>query len=422
MDKEGSAMNRDSGPVRPPADQQVVVDGQGPADTETDQDSQPLVASSNRRRRLMGLTLALLPLGFLMVYVGIQGENFDFEIYRGALTDMLHGNSVYAFSVLSSGFIYPPFASLVMLPLAFVSLGVGKALLAVVTTVLVLVALVGSFSVVDARRQAVGRKKVSLIIWGLVSILIAVSIPTVANMHLGQVSFAVAALVLIDVALLPPRWRGVLVGLAGAIKLTPMILVPYYLVTRQWRAALNACGAFGLAAVTGAIFRWPDSVRYWLQRDVIGNSLGDPARWDNWSIYGDLSRLGLNGSTLHISWVIGSAIALGFAAWRASRHFLQGQELEATLIMGISAGLVTQVTWTHHLLLLVVACALLAIRRPAIGIPALVAVTVAGYLARVLIGFLVVPLMLALVLFGVSGDLRSASWWHRPDRVIRRES
>jgi len=350
-------------------------------------------------------------LGLFMLYIGIRGDNVDLAIYRGALTDMLHGNSVYTFSVpmpelkTNMGFVYPPFASLVMLPLALVSHVASKTLLAVVTTVLVVVALVGCFSVVDARRQAAGRREVSLIIWALVSILIAISIPTVANMHLGQVSFAVAALVLIDVTLLPPRWRGVLVGLAGAIKLTPMILVPYYVVTRQWRAALNACGAFGFAAVIGAIFRWPDSVRYWLQRDVIGNSQGDLAHWDNWSIYGDLSRLGLNGSTLHISWVIGSAIVLGFAAWRSSRHFLQGQELEATLIMGISAGLVTVVTWTHHLLLPVVACALLAIRRPAIGIPALVVVTVAGYLTFS-IGFVVVPLMVAFVIFGMPGNLQ----------------
>jgi len=177
--------------------------------------------------------------------------------------------------------------------------------------------------------------------------------------------------------------------------------VPYYLVTRQWRAALNACGAFGVAAVIGAVFRWPDSERYWLQRDVIGNSMGDLARWDNWSIYGVLSRLGLIGSPLNISWVVGSAIVLGFAAWRSRRLFVRGQELEATLIMGISAGLVTEITWTHHLLLLVVACVLLAIRRPAIGIPALLVVTVAGYLVPTLIGFCVVLMMLAFVIIGM---------------------
>jgi alpha-1,2-mannosyltransferase len=379
---------------------------------ETERDSQSLVAPSRRPRPLMRLTLALLPLGFLLVYVGIWGKNFDLGIYRGALTDMLHGNSVYAFSVpmpefkTNMGFVYPPFASLVMLPLALVPRFAAKTLMAVVTTALVLVAFVGCFRVVDAHRQSVGRKRVSLISWVWVSILTGASIPALANMQLGQVSFAVAALVLIDVTLLPPRWRGVLVGLAGAIKLTPMILVPYYLVTRQWRAALNACGAFGLAAVIGAIFRWQDSERYWLQRDVIGNSQGDVARWDNWSIYGDLSRLGLSGSTLQISWIVGSAIVLGLAAWRSRRHFLGGQELEATLLMGIAAGLVTELTWTHHLLLLVVACVVLAIRRPAIGIPALVVVTVAGYLTQFSIGFLVVCLMVAFVIFGMPGKRR----------------
>lgn len=375
-------------------------------------DSPPPMVPSARVRRLVALAVALIPMAFLMIYVGILGRDFDLAIYRGALTEMLHGNSVYAYSVpmpefkANMGFVYPPFASLVMLPLAMVSRVAGKSLLAVVTTVLVVVAIIGCVSVVDARRQAVGRKAVSLGIWVLISTLISVSVPTVANMHLGQVSYAVAALVLIDVTLLPPRWRGVLVGLAGAIKLTPMILVPYYLVTRQWRAALNACGAFGVAALIGAIFRWPDSVRYWLQRDVIGNSQGDLARWDNWSIYGDLSRLGLNGSTLTLGWVIGSAIVLGFAAWRARRLFLRGQELEATLIMGISAGLVTEVTWTHHLLLLVIACVLLAIGRPVLGIPVLLVVTVVGYLTTTFVGFLVVPLMIAFVIFGLPRNPR----------------
>ncbi len=358
-----------------------------------------------------------------MVSLGIWGENVDLAIYRGALTDMLHGNSVYRFYIpmpkqsANMGFVYPPFASLVMLPLALVPFSVSKILLAVVTTVLVMVALVGCFSVVDARREAAGHKAVSRFIWVGVSILTATSIPTDVNMQFGQISFAVAALVLIDVTLLPPRWRGVLVGLAGAIKLTPMILVPYYVVTRQWRAALNACGAFGIAAVIGTFFRWPDSVRYWLQRDVIGNSMGVLARWDNWSIYGILSRLGLIGSSLTMGWVVGSAIVLGFAAWRSRRHFVRGQELEATLIMGISAGLVTEVTWTHHLLLLVVACVLLAIRRPAIGIPALLVVTVAGYLMSALIGFCAVLVMLAFVFFGMPDNLQQRR--HVSDGVSR---
>ena len=362
----------------------------------------------------------------MLVYAGMRVENFDFEIYRGAVTGMLHGNSVYAYVIhmpeynADMGFIYPPFASLVMLPLALLPHSVAKILMAVTTAVLVMAALAGCFSIIDNRREAVGRKKLSLITWAWVSIPIGFAVPTVSNMQSGQVSFAIAALMLLDVMALPPRWRGVLVGVTGAIKLTPMILVPYYLVTRQWRAAMNASIAFGLATVVGAVFRWPDSMYYWLHPSVINNSLGNPARPDNWSIYGDLARVGLSGSTLQICWVIASALVLGFAAWRATKHFRRGQELEATLVMGISAALVTPATWPHHLLFGLVACALLAVRRPGIGIPALVGLTAVGYMATADSGLWVVALMAAFVIFGMPGNLhpsserpRSSSWGHR---------
>jgi len=104
--------------------------------------------------------------------------------------------------------------------------------------------------------------------------------------------------------------------LVGAIKLAPMILVPYYLVTRQWRAALNATIAFAAATIVGGVFRWSDSIRYWCHPDVVRASLGDPARTDNWSIYGVLSRLGLGDSARTVSWLALAAVVLGLAVWR----------------------------------------------------------------------------------------------------------
>jgi alpha-1,2-mannosyltransferase len=369
-------------------------------------------SSTASRRRLLGLVLALLPLGFMLAYTGIRGDNFDYGLYRSALLDVLHGGSVYDYAFYmplyhtSMGFVYPPFASLVLLPLAMVSNLAGKTLLALGTAVLMMVALWGVFRLVDARRATAGRKEISLVVWAWITMPIMLSMPATMNMQLGQESFAVAALVIIDVLLLPPKWRGALVGLAGAIKLTPMIMVPYYLVTKQWRAALNSCVAFGVAALVSAIFRWPDSVRYWLVRDVISGSLGDVARWDNWSIYGVLSRLGVTGQTLTVVWVVASALTVGFAVCRAVRHYRQGQDLEATLLMGTAVALVTTVTWPHHLLFVLIGCVVLAIRRPLIGIPALLTMSIIGFFKTDLIGFVVVPLMLAFVIFGMPGDLR----------------
>ncbi|GAE75874.1 hypothetical protein JCM18918_1614 [Cutibacterium acnes JCM 18918] len=47
----------------------------------------------------------------------------------------------------------------------------------------------------------------------------------------GQVNLQLAALVVIDVFLLPRRWRGVGVGVATGFKLTPGIFALWYLVT-----------------------------------------------------------------------------------------------------------------------------------------------------------------------------------------------
>jgi alpha-1,2-mannosyltransferase len=372
-------------------------------------------SSTANRRRLLGLALAPLPLGFLLAYAGIRGENFDFDIYRRALLGLLHGGSVYDYTIyqpqyqVSMGFVYPPFASLVMLPLAVIPALAGKTVMAIGTALLMMAALFGVFRLVDARRATVGRKELSPVVWAWVTMPIVFSMPAISNMQLGQVSFAVACLVLVDVLFLPPKWRGALLGLAAAIKLTPLIMVPYYLLTRQWRAAINACAVFGVAAIVGAIFRWHDSVRYWLERDVISNSLGDLSRWDNWSIYGDLSRLGLTGQPLTLVWAVVSVLVVGLAGWRALQQYRQGQGLEATLIVGLTAGLVVTATWPHHVLFVLVASAVLAVRRPLIGVPSLVFLGATIFLPQGLMGFCVSSLMVAFVIFGMPGDLRPIS-------------
>lgn len=368
----------------------------------------------NRSGRL-DLALAVLPMGLVLLYLGSISSHFDFQIYHGALTDVLHGGSAYDFMLYephideTMGFIYPPFASLVMLPLAMVSESLGATVMSVVTTILVMAALLGCFGVIDARIRAAGRGQLPRILAILAPLPMAFSSAAASNMTLGQVSFAVGALVLLDVTLLPQRWRGTLVGLVGAVKLTPMILVPYYLVTRQWRAAINASIAFGAATLLSAAFRWSDSIRYWFHPDVVSTSLGDLARSDNWSIYGVVSRMGLDGTTRTLAWLALAATVLGLAVWRAMRHHRAGQELEAVLVMGLVAGLVTLATWPHHVLFCLVAGALLSVQRPLVGFPLTIALTLAGYIFRDQVGDWVVLLMTLFVVVGLPKPPRPAT-------------
>ncbi len=362
-------------------------------------------------RRPLELVAAFLPLAAVLILLPSTG--YDFRIYRGALLDVLHGGSAYTFSITGNDgspltFVYPPFASLVMLPLALVPEALGRVALAVLTSGLVVAALVSTVTAVDARRSTSGRSEVPLLLVVIASLPLALSTPALANMTMGQISFAVAAVVVLDAALLPPRWRGVLVGLVGAIKLTPLILVPYYLVTRQWRAAANAAAVFGVATVLGAALRWPDTLRYWFHPETVRAAWGTLGRSDNWSEYGVLSRLGLHDTALSVAWLVLAAATVVAALWSARRHHRGAQQLEATLVMGLAAGLVTSATWPHHLLFLVVGCVLLAVQRPAVGLPVVAVLTLGTYAFPYYLGFGVVALMLVLVLLGFDGARRTA--------------
>jgi alpha-1,2-mannosyltransferase len=107
-------------------------------------------------------------------------------------------------------FTYPPFAALIAVVFATVPL-LWLAVLSALT--------VGAAAWPTARvlRQAHWNRS-------RIAIFVGLAIccqPVLRNLDLGQINGLVLGLVLVDVLLLPPRWRGVLVGLAAGIKLTP---------------------------------------------------------------------------------------------------------------------------------------------------------------------------------------------------------
>ncbi len=374
---------------------------------------QSSVDGSTASRRLQSLLVVVgfLPLGLLMME-NSRGANFDLQVYRNSLAGMLHGKSVYAFAVYndyaksSVGFSYPPFASLVMSPLALVPEHAAAVGLALTTTLLVLTSLAALVERINVSRRRQGQVSVGGLRVMLVATPLGMAIPTLDNMALGQVSFALGALVLLDVVMLPPRWKGVLVGFTSAVKLTSLILVPYYLVTRQWRAALNATAVFGIGAIVGAAFRWSDSVRYWLHPSVVAGSLGGLSRSNNWSAYGALSGMGLSGTDLTLAWAAVSIVGVVSAMWRARGLFRAGRPVASVVVVEVAGYLVTVATWDHHAFFLVVAVCLIAWQRLLVGALVVLAAGLSGLVPQFVLRDVVVPLMILIVVMGLPHDPR----------------
>ena len=97
--------------------------------------------------------------------------------------------------------------------------------------------------------------------WALVLLLpVAFFDPVRQTFLLGQVNIILALMVVADMTMDLPVPRGVLVGLAAAIKLTPLILIPYLLMTRQGRAGVRAIVSFCAAALLGGLAQRVDVV------------------------------------------------------------------------------------------------------------------------------------------------------------------
>ena len=97
--------------------------------------------------------------------------------------------------------------------------------------------------VVSLRAVCRSLDKRTLIWWGLALVLpVLLFDPVRQTFLLGQVDIILALMIVADLTMDLPLPRGILVGLAAAIKVTPVILIPYLFLTRQGRSGLRAIG------------------------------------------------------------------------------------------------------------------------------------------------------------------------------------
>lgn len=320
-------------------------------------------AATDSRFRAAVWTLAALVLVGAFVnelVAGTQRYQLDFFVYRSSIQSWLSGQGLYSFSITvfdgQFPFTYPPFAALALAWVGLVPIHWGQAIW---LTVQLGVALGLVWLVV--RRVLPGRVPASwlgdaviLIAW-MVAILNA---PIAQSLMLGQVSLVMVALVVVDFVVVPAKFRGILTGITAAVKLLPLIFLPYFLVTRQWRAAANTAGGF--AAATGLAFLVlpQESLLFWTQMLFQTGRVGEVSSLRNKSLLALLSQWGLNSTWL---WLGLAAAFTAFGLWRAAQHHRRGEEFAAMVVVGLLSGLVAPLTWLHHLVWLTLAMIYLAL-------------------------------------------------------------
>ena len=168
-------------------------------------------------------------------------------------------------------------------------------------------------------------------------------------MTYGQINVLLMALVSVDCLTAAPRWpRGIGVGIAAALKLTPGIFVLFFVLRRDLRSAARAGLSF--AACTGAGFALAplDSLRYWTQVAYQPARIGGISFASNQSILGALARLGLGTPARTWLWL---TLCLLVAALTVTgmRGALKAGQVTSALSLNAAAGLlISPISWSHH--------------------------------------------------------------------------
>lgn len=279
----------------------------------------------------------------------------DLHIYRGALLHLHAGHPLYDFVAENGGpFTYPPFAALVLWPVAAVPEGVAQGIWLALTclAVVAIAAAVGRVLVGPGRRRA--------LVVPAVACALMLSAPVQSNLRFGQVSIFIVLLALLDgTGVVPPRLRGVLVGVAAAVKLTPLLFVVYFLATGRYRDAARAAATFLACAALGAAVLPAASWTYWAEAVRDTSRVGNLASLGNQSVHGMLLRLGLDEASLPLLWAALVAVVCGVALLRARQLAARGRPGHAAVLVGCATVAASPVSWTHHQIWPVLAAMLL---------------------------------------------------------------
>ena len=187
------------------------------------------------RPRLGGAAVTIGALVVAAAVVGaIRGGFTDLLVYQYGGRAVLDGLPVYGSGDPVTGlpFTYPPFAAVVMVPLALLPAWLAAALWTGAS--------VGALAaVVVLVRRALGRPAPGWLVALLAVGALALE-PVWQNFVFGQVNLVLMLAVLVDLVRPERRWSGVLVGIAAGVKLTPLVFVVLLVLVGRRTAAGRA--------------------------------------------------------------------------------------------------------------------------------------------------------------------------------------
>jgi alpha-1,2-mannosyltransferase len=178
--------------------------------------------------------------------------------------------------------------------------------------------------------------------------------PVREDLTFGQVNLVLMALVCLDCLVVSPRWpRGLLVGLAAAIKVLPAVFLLFFLLRKDFRAVFVAIGTFVVMTLLGLLLAPRHSVDYWTgvlfdtsrTTDLVGGLWWAP----NQSLHGLLGRFHWLAIPQVVVYALSAVVIVAAViAMRKAFRLPEHGVLVALLVNAMIALLISPISWTYH--------------------------------------------------------------------------
>jgi alpha-1,2-mannosyltransferase len=320
---------------------------------------------------VIGMSSAAV-LAICCLWYSATEPEMDFQVYRMG-GQHLAGSGLYSSEIEVLGrhllFTYPPLAALLFWPFSHLPVFAGQVTWDAINLGALVALIAVSIAAARSRGLVSSDWLAALVLLLPVALLLY---PVRSDLALGQINIVLILMIVADLTT-GLSWRshsfphGVLVGLAAAVKLTPLVFIPYLVVSRQWRAACNAMLTFGL--VTGALFAVsPHASWVYFTKDALDlRRVGDSLAIGNQALHAAILRARLSPSPalfdLIAVGVLCGGVAIAAVAYRRSSPML------AVLVCAATGLLLSPISWLHHYVWIVPAVIWLAVGtdRPARG-------------------------------------------------------
>lgn len=266
------------------------------------------------------------------------------------LKQLRHTGNIYVWNG-PEAFTYPPGAIFFFWPVQYL----GTRFWEYFSVLASLWSMSVSFAIVLHKLRSVAWRNALAIGFWLSIVFAAIYPPMMSDLVWGNISTVILGMTVLDFFVIPPKYRGVVTGLAAAVKIYPIIFVAWWAWRRRWAEVRLALVSVAGITLLASLIWWPSAHTYFMTQVFGGGVIQrfQGPSFNSSSIFTFFTRPPFEAGAVPV-WVAAllslALLALAFrgaARLVADSHFMSG-----FIVLSASMRIIMPVAWDHYFVFL----------------------------------------------------------------------